>query len=71
MLSILVTVLVAIGMAYLLRWGYLSIIKRQRMDWPAERKRTKESFIKAYRINGRLARWCWKYSAMFSPKNKS
>ena len=71
MFNILVTVIFAIGACYLLRWGYSTIVKRQRMDWPAERKLTKESIIKAYEINRRMTRWCWKYSAIFSPKNKS
>lgn len=47
---------------YLLRWGYLYIIKRQRIDMTSERKQFQQHAERALRINKRVARQIWKLS---------
>jgi hypothetical protein len=69
--AILSDVIAATVVIYLMRVGYFYVIRRQRLDWTRERKQTKESIIKAHQIVGRLTRWYWKGSTIFSTKNKT
>lgn len=59
MVNILRALIIAIPVVYLLHVGYHSIVKRQRMDWPSERKLFRESAAKGCRIVIRLMRWYW------------
>jgi len=47
---------------YLLRWGYLYIVKRERIDLAEERKRFQHDLARALYINKRVTRHLWKLS---------
>ena len=60
MFDILGTVMAAIVVAHFLRWGYLYIVKRQRLDWTLERRRFKQEQDLMLRIMKRMTRWYWR-----------
>jgi hypothetical protein len=45
---------------YLLRWGYLAIIKRQRIDMAQERQQFQRDAVRGFRISKRVMKWWWK-----------
>lgn len=47
---------------YLLRWGYMYVIKRERPDMASERKRIQQEAVRGFRINKRVTRRLWKMS---------
>lgn len=60
MANVIYTLIAILVGCYLLRWGHAYVIKRQRIDWTAERDRLHEDASRAWSINKRLARWYWK-----------
>jgi hypothetical protein len=62
MAAVLVGLVAIIIGCCLLRWGYMYVVKRQRIDMASERKRIQEDAIRGFRINKQVARWLWKRS---------
>jgi hypothetical protein len=47
---------------YLLRWGIMYVIKRQRIDMASEFKRMRHEASRGLRMSRWLTRWLWKLS---------
>jgi hypothetical protein len=64
-----------IAACYALRWGYIYVVKRRRIDMASERKRMQQDAMRGFRITNRLTRRLWtlsKYAAPQPPgKNKT
>ena len=54
-------IVIIIG-CYLLRWFFMYVVKRQRVDMKSERKRIQQDAIRGFRINKQVARRFWKMS---------
>lgn len=62
MANVIYALLATLVGCYLLRWGFTYVIKRQRIDWTAERKGMQQDASRAWRINKHLVRRYWKMS---------
>jgi hypothetical protein len=62
MANIIWSLVAAIIGCYLLRWGSMYVIKRQRIDMASELKRMQQEAIQGLRMSRRLTRWLWKLS---------
>lgn len=62
MAAVLAGLIAIIVGCYLLRLGYMYVVRRQRIDMASERKRIKQDAIRGYRINKRVTQRLWKMS---------
>jgi hypothetical protein len=62
MAAVLAGLIVMIAACYALSWGFMYVVKRQRIDVKSERKRIQQDATRGFRINKRLTRWLWKMS---------
>jgi hypothetical protein len=75
MANVIYVLITFIAACYLLRWGIIYVINRQRVDMASERKRLQQDAMRGFRINKRATRWLWKLSKYTTPqppgKNKT
>ena len=75
MANVIYVLITFIAACYLLRWGIIYVINRQRVDMASERKRMQQDAMRGFRITNRLTRRLWtlsKYAAPQPPgKNKT
>lgn len=57
MANVIYALVAILAGCYLLRWGFTYVIKRQRIDWTAEREHLHQDATRAGRFNKRLTRW--------------
>ena len=62
MANVIYALVAVIVGCYLLRWGYLYIIMRQRIDMASERKRIQQDVVRGFRINKAVTQRLWKMS---------
>ena len=68
MAGALVVLILIIGGCYALRWGYVYVIKQQRIDMASERKRIQQDATRGFRINRQIALRLWKLSKYATPQ---